>query len=244
MKSKLAHLDNILFYTLCAAPLLIFVILGFKLLALVYNYSSPDFGSWPDWLSLLANIVIAFFTFVVAKNAKSFFNDKIHAEGFNRTSMLMDDLDSLYKKVNKAYFKTHTIASRFDLSLSKENNGKIHYEKVIENAEALLDEISDLQSDLFNIKVNTRKLSRWSLRNNKKDDFNQLIMFITKFLEDLNSVVKYVYLIKNPDEIISSDEYHEKIRNSHDQKHAIDVYYNYFATIPLKDLFSIVEKDV
>lgn len=45
VKSKLAHLDNIIFYTLCAAPLLLLIILGCKLLALVYNYSSPDFGS-------------------------------------------------------------------------------------------------------------------------------------------------------------------------------------------------------
>lgn len=242
MKSKLAHLDNIIFYTLCAAPLLILLILGFKLLALVYNYSSPDFGSWPDWLSWITNLFIAFVTIFVAKNAKSFFNDKTHAEGFNRASILMDDIDNAYKKYNSLSLKVLLDVRRFDVSTQTDDPHRVHYQKVIDSAENSLEEITALYADIVNIKTSMVLLSRWSLASNQEETLNSFINTLTESLGFMYEIAHYISYINYPDDIISEQEYRDRIERHPRIKDDLDILYRYFATTPLNKLFGITEK--
>ncbi|PDO85540.1 hypothetical protein [Kosakonia pseudosacchari] len=242
MKSKLAHLDNIVFYTLCTAPLLIIIILGFKLLALVYSYSSPDFGSWPDWLSWITNLFIAFITIVVAKNAKDFFSEKIHAEGFNRASILMDDIDNAYKSYNSLSWKVFLDVRRFDVSTQSDDPNRVHYQKVIDSAESSLEEITALYADIANIKTSMELLSRWSLTCNQEETFNSFINSVAESLGLMYGITHYISYINYPDDIISEQEYRDRIERHPRLKDELDILYRHFATTPLNKLFSISEK--
>ncbi|AGN84205.1 hypothetical protein [Enterobacter sp. R4-368] len=242
MKSKLAHLDNIIFYTLCAAPLLLLIILGCKLLALVYNYSSPDFGSWPDWLSWITNLFIAFITIVVARNAKDFFSERIHAEGFNRASILMDNIDVVYKKHNSLSLKVLLDVRRLAGSTQTDDPYRVHYQKVIESAENSLEEITALYADIANIKTSMDLLSRWSLASNQEEIFNSFINAFTESLGFMYEIAHYISYIDYPDDTISPKEYIERIERHQHIKDDLAIIYRRFATTPLNTLFGITEK--
>ena len=238
MKAKKISLDNIIFYALCATPLLIFIILGTKLLALVYNYSSPDFGSWPDWLSLITNIFIAFFTLVVAKNAKDFFSEKIHAEGLNRASILMDDIDNAYKKYTTLAIKLRFDANRFFASLRNENIARDHYERVIENAASTLEEISSLKSDMANITTSLMLLSRWSIKSRQHETFELFINTVHKSLSVMFETSSFIAYTKKPKELSVSRRFRQQLKLNQELREKIEKIYTQIGPTPLHILFS------
>lgn len=243
MKSKLTFLDNVIFYTVCVVPLILFIIFTLKSLAVIYNYASPEFGSWPDWLSLLTNIAIAFITGYLARNAKNFFHDKVHAEGFNRASIMMDDIDNLYTKYNRTFAEVHRTVWRLDASLNRDNIHRVSPQKVLDEAEELLDKVSGLQADLFTVRVSIQKLSRWSIKNNQQNLLSNLMDSLENNIDELNKILSYLTSLRDPELQTSDEQYRDYILHSGYLKQQTDFYYNRFAVTPFKTLFSVIDKD-
>lgn len=202
------------------------------------SLSKLDWGSVPDWFSFIANACTVLITFMIAKRAKKFLDEKVHSEGLARGYKLLDTIDEITDALPALMMRT--IGN--DRVVQVASNPEINYENyilssAISNADEIYTNANTLLSKLNQVKFMIKRLDRWHIQIKHQLEFDLFIRTCNEFLENILYVSGHNSELEYPDTAYSTS----KVRNITPMLSAIhsEVENNYqkILTLKFKDIF-------
>ncbi|SJZ36311.1 hypothetical protein [Pantoea eucalypti] len=166
-----------------------------------------DWGTVPDWLSLLTNICTVLITLTIAKRAKKFLDEKVHSEGLARGYKLLDTIDEIADVLSSLMMRTINNDRVVQIASKPEQNyDNYSLSSAISNADKIYKDAYSSLSKLDNVSFMIKRLGRWHIQIKHQNDFNQFIKTCREFLNYILYISGHNSELEYPDTSYSTSE--------------------------------------
>jgi len=157
-----------------------------SLTVIANSFNKFDWGSVPDWFSFIANACTVLITFIIAKRAKKFLDEKVHSEGLVRGYKLLDTIDEITDSLPSLMMRTIGNDRIIQIASNPDKNYENYIlSSAISNAEAIYADTNALLSKLNQVKFMIKRLGRWHIQIKHQQEFNLFIDTCNEFLEHI-----------------------------------------------------------
>ncbi|MEB8025581.1 MULTISPECIES: hypothetical protein [Enterobacter cloacae complex] len=176
---------NIALITIVSALLIISCLVLIKFL--FSDNEGFEWGSVSDWVSSIANFIMAVAALYAAWNAKQWFSQRSHTMGFDKAEEILSITDNLYNTTYKTIEDINSVfnyLNDLDSGLKKADPKKAGEFEISENKHR--EYISKIDSLVIELEL----MERWSIKVENKD----IILAVTKSLRDVNASACNAYI--------------------------------------------------
>ena len=181
-----------------------------SLMIIANSLSKIDWGSVPDWFSFIVNACTVLITFMIAKRAKKFLDEKVHSEGLARGYKLLDTIDEITDALPSLMMRAIGNDRVVQIALSPEKNYENYsLSSAMSNADAIYTNTKSLLSKLNQVNFMIKRLGRWHIQIKHQQEFSLFINICNEFLENILYISGHNSEIDYPDSTYSTS----RVRN-------------------------------